>query len=75
MDLQTGVILRGFDISELVKIIARLNRKYQATLLSQVENLDREDNLDYPKIRKLILDSSNGYTREIVTLIFGPIEF
>lgn len=69
----TRVLIQGFDVLDITKYISKANKRYQATLLSKVEELvtDRET---YTLLRKTILDASNDYTREIVTLLFGDIE-
>jgi hypothetical protein len=69
----TGIILRGFDVFDVVGYMKRTNGKYQATLLAEIESLDL-DLEDYSKIRKLILDSTNNYLRTVVSNIFGGIE-
>ena len=72
-DLKNVVILRGFDVFDVVKFIGRINKKFQAVLLSQLEEVIEDTNL-YLKVRKLILDSFNNYTRSIITSIFGDID-
>lgn len=69
----TRVLIQGFDVLDITKYIGKANKRYQATLLSKVEELvpDKET---YLLLRKTILDASNDYTREIVTLLFGDIE-
>lgn len=70
---ETGIIIRGFDLLDVVKFIGRTNKKYQAILLSQLEDLDLERET-YETIRKLFLDSFNNYTRTIINTIFGDID-
>ena len=71
---RTGVIMQGFDVLDVVSFIGRLNRRYQAVLLSNIEGVMGKSHKDYPQIRKLILDSTNNYVRAIVNEIFGEIE-
>jgi hypothetical protein len=70
----TKIILEGFDVFDTVSFISRMNRRYQATLLSQVEDLIGRNHADYPVLRKLILDSTNEFTRSVVKNIFGDID-
>lgn len=71
---KTGVIMQGFDILDVVSFIGRLNKRYQAVLLSNIEGIMGKSHRDYPQIRKIILDSTNNYARAIVNEIFGEIE-
>lgn len=65
------VVMEGFDIMDTVAYIVRINKKNQATLLSNVELVLGYDHPKYPIIRKLILDSSNDFARTIVRKLFG----
>lgn len=71
---RTKIILEGFDVLETISFISGTNKRYQAALLSQVENLLGKNSDKYPIIRKLILDSTSEYTRAIVKNIFGEID-
>ena len=71
---KTGVIMQGFDVLDVVAFIGRLTKRYQAVLLSNVEEILGNSHKDYPQIRKLILDSSNNFSRAVVSEIFGEIE-
>lgn len=70
---RTGIVIQGLDIFDIVKFINKTNRKYQATLLSNLEIILGDDER-FPEIRKLILDSTNNFTRSIIKTIFGDIE-
>lgn len=70
---RTGVLIQGFDIFDIVGYLHRTNKKYQATLLSNVEGVIDRDSQEYETVRKMILDSTNNYVRAIVTAIFGDI--
>ncbi len=71
---RTGVIMQGFDILDVTAFIGRLNKRYQAVLLSNIEDVLSKSHKDYPQIRKLILDSTNNFSRAVVNEIFGEIE-
>jgi len=70
-----SIILQGFDVLDMTRQIARLNKKQQAVLLSNVENILGRSNPKYNEIRKLILDSTNDFSRTVVSFIFGDIDF
>lgn len=70
---RTGVLIQGFDIFDIVGYLHRTNKKYQATLLSNIEGVMDEESDQYEIIRKMILDSTNNYVRAIVSAIFGEI--
>jgi lauroyl/myristoyl acyltransferase len=71
---KTGVIMQGFDILDVANFVGRLNKRYQAVLLSNIEDVLGKSHKDYPQIRKLILDSTNNFTRAVMNEIFGEIE-
>ena len=70
---KTGIFIQGFNLSELTAFMNKTNKKFQATLLSQIEELLDDDEL-FSQIRKLILDSTNNYARSVVKAIFGDME-
>lgn len=70
---RTGVIIQGFDIIDITGFIGRTNKKYQATLLAQLEEVLGRDTEQYELVRKLVLDSTNNFVRAIVKAIFGEI--
>lgn len=70
---KTGVIIQGFDILDVTKYIGQSNKKYQAILLSKIEDKVR-DRDTFLQLRKDVLDSFNDYTRDIVESVFGNIE-
>ena len=72
---KSGIIIQGFDVLDIVSVISKSTKKYQATLLSQIEEvLQTNTSEEYIQIRKLILDSSNNFSRLIVKSLFGDIE-
>ena len=70
---KSGQIIIGFDLVDIVDYMAKTNRKYQATLLAQLEEIVTNQD-EYKQIRKLVLDSTNNYLRTIVRTIYGGIE-
>lgn len=69
-----SVIVKGMDVLDLVDFIARKNKKSQAIVLSQLEEILGRDSSEYSKVRKIFLDTMNDYTRSVLTTIFGDIE-
>jgi len=69
-----NVIIDGLDILEVMKFIQAKNKKYQAILLGDIEHLLGRNSKEFRVIRKLILDSTNDYTRSVLKIIFGDIE-
>lgn len=68
------VIMQGVDIFDFIRFIHQKNKKYQATLLSQVEEVMGKDTEEYKIVRKYILDSLNNYTRSVIRSIFGDVD-
>lgn len=72
---RSGVIISGFDIMDVISLVQSHTKKYQATLLSQVEIILGNDSDKFLEIRKLFLDESNNFSRSVVKSIFGDIEY
>lgn len=70
-----GVIIQGLDLIDIVTFISKKNKKFQAILLSELEETLGRDSKEYTLVRKLVLDGFNNYTRSIVRAIFGDIEY
>lgn len=66
-----GEIIQGLDVIDLVKLIQRKNRKFQAILLTDVEEILDKNSPEFIRVRKVILDHFNNYTHSIARLIFG----
>jgi len=71
---KSGVIIQGFDVVDVTRFIGRTSKKYQAVLLSKLEELYGIDVFKHPQMRKAVLDAFNDFTRDIVDSIFGDIE-
>ena len=69
-----GVIIQGLDTLDVITFIRNKNKKYQAILLSDIEKVISRDSPEFKIIRKLVLDSSNEFTRSVLRIIFGDIE-
>lgn len=66
-----GKVIQGLDVIDIITIVGKKNRKYQAVLLGEIEQIISKDTEEYQKVRKSILDSFNGYTRSVLRLVFG----
>ena len=69
------VIIQGLGLEEVIKYIHRKNKRYQAMSLQDLEGILSPDSEEFPKVRKLFLDGYNDYTRAILRIIFGDIEY
>jgi hypothetical protein len=75
MSKRTGIIIQGFDLMDMVGNIHIKTKKHQATLLAKIEPLITDvQSPFYQSLRKIILDSTNDFTREIVRDIFGDVD-
>ena len=75
MDRQREVIVQGLDLTEVIGFINRKNKRYQAMSLQELETIISKDSEEFSQIRKLFLDGFNDYTRAILRIIFGDIEY
>jgi hypothetical protein len=72
--MSTGVTIEGLDLIDVINFMNKKNKKYQALLLKDLEDILGKDSDQFHLIRKLVLDSYNDYTRSIIRLLFGNIE-
>ena len=71
---QDNKIFQEVDILSVLKEIGSKNKVLQAKVLQELEK-HVTDPEEFQKLRSFILDEQNSYTRSIVRLIFGDIEF
>lgn len=64
-------IIQEMDLIDVIYFVGKKNRKYQAILLHDIEEVMGKDNPKYAEVRKLILDAFNNYTRSMLRIIFG----
>ena len=67
----SGEIIQGLDIVDIQHFVSRKNRKFQAITLHEIEEIMGKDTEEYLKVRKIILDAFNEYTRSVLRIIFG----
>jgi hypothetical protein len=68
------VFIKGLDAIAIIKLIDRLNKKHQASLLSKLELLI-DDKEVFKDVRKLLLDSTNDFCREVIKTLVGDVEY
>ena len=66
-----GDIIVGLDIKDVLFVVEKRGKAYQAMLLQDVEKILGKDSEIFKKVRKLVLDNYNGYTRSVLRAIFG----
>jgi hypothetical protein len=64
--------INGMALIEAASDIEKRKRMYCKLSLDALERLQKEDKLNFPQIKKIVLDNFNDYTRDIHTIIgFG----
>lgn len=69
-----GVVVQGLDLIDIITFISKKNKKFQAILLTELEEILDKNSPEFKAIRKLVLDGFNNYTRSVVRAIFGDVE-
>lgn len=64
-------IISSFEITDVIKFLRRKNKTYIAILLNELEDALGKDTVNYNKVRKIVLDSFNGYSRSFLKALFG----
>lgn len=72
--MEQDKVFQEVDVLEVLRDIGSKNKALQAKVLQEAEKYVTNKE-DFAKFRKFILDEQNAYTRSIVRLIFGDIEF
>jgi hypothetical protein len=66
-----GNLIESLDLIDLIYFTQQKNRKFQAILLQNIEEVLDKNSPEFLKIRSLVLDNFNQYTRSLLRLIFG----
>ena len=74
MVMEHEKVFQEVDVFDLLKEIGVRNKTLNAKVLQELEK-HVTNNDEFMELRKFILDEQNSYTRSIVRLIFGDIEF
>jgi hypothetical protein len=64
-------IIEGLDVLDIVSIIDKKSRAYQAIILQEVEGVIPKNSPEFSKVRKIVLDNMNEYTRSMLRAVFG----
>lgn len=75
MSEDSGMTINGLDILMLFRGISKLGKKYQAITLNDVEQVLGQNSPEYQQIRKIILDNYNDFSRSVLGIIFGDIDY
>jgi len=67
-------IFQEINVFEILGDIGSLNKVLNAKVLTELEK-HIKDKDEFTLVRKFILDEQNAYTRSVVRLIFGDIEY
>jgi hypothetical protein len=70
-----GMVVQELDVLDVIKNVGKKNKRLQAILLQEVEKLVDKDSPEFEFLRKAILDETNNYTRSVIRIIFGDIEY
>lgn len=63
--------IQGVDIIDLMVKVGQENKRFAAKTLQEIEEVIGKDSPEYPKVRKVVLDCFNNYTRSIMRSVFG----
>jgi len=74
MESTNKVVIQTLDLIDITKMVAKKTKRMQATLLSSIESILDSNDQEYKQIRKLILDSTNNFSRSVISGLFGDIE-
>lgn len=72
--MESEKVFQEVDVFELLREIGSKNKALNAAVLKELEKYVTDKD-EFMRFRKFILDEQNSYTRSIVRLIFGDIEF
>lgn len=67
------VIIKGLDVNTVVSFINNALKRLQATLLSNLES-KFSDEETFKEVRKLVLDITNNFARDIIRNLIGDVE-
>ncbi len=73
--METGRVIQELDVLDIIRNVGKKNKRLQAILLQEVEKLVDKDSPEFEPLRKAILDETNNYTRSVIRIIFGDIEY
>jgi ERCC4-type nuclease len=68
-------VFQEVNVFDLLGEIGSKNKVLNATTLTELEKYIDKGSKEFAALRKFILDEQNSYTRSIVRLIFGDVEY
>lgn len=74
MTTDVKITVSGLDMVELLDFIASKNKKYQAMLFADLEEIIGRDTDEFALVRKIVLDYMNKYTRGVIRTLTGNVE-
>ena len=69
-----SIVIEGLNMFDVITILNKKNRRYIANALDEMEEVLRSDTEQFVKVRKVLLDTMNDYTRSVFVTLFGNIE-
>lgn len=69
----TKIIVEGFDILDTTKLLALSSKKAQAKILAELELLI-PDSEQFKFARKVVLDATNDFVRDVIKNLFGEVD-
>lgn len=69
--MERNVIIEGVDLLDIVSFIGKKNKKFQASMLQEIEDILEKDSPEFSQIRHVVLDGLNEYTRLVLKSLFG----
>jgi len=69
-----GVIIQGLDLIDVIRLVVKKNKKFQAILLNELETIMDKNSPEFRLARKAVLDNFNDFTRSVVRDLFGEVE-
>ena len=67
-------VFQEVNVFEILGEIGSRNKVLNAVVLTELEKHIKNKE-EFQKVRKFVLDEQNSYTRSLVRLIFGEIEY
>lgn len=68
------VVIDGLNMFDIINFIQKKNKRYMANALDEFEEVLDKDSEAFLKVRKILLDTMNDYTRSVFVTLFGNIE-
>jgi len=65
--------LEGLPVLEIIKLINKRKKRYCAIALNDLEEEIKDEEV-FKKVRKILLDNMNGFTRSVLTVIGIDVE-